>query len=75
MTTAVRAERASPAEKLRQEFIGFSKTLELSTAARDACLDFLMEKTRQSWINGKEFGWKKAWNWKKGDRGAAAAEA
>ena len=68
MTYDLKNDRVAPAEKLRLEFLSFAGELELAGPARDACLNFLMEKTRQAWINGKEFGWKKAWNWKKGDR-------
>lgn len=32
---------------------------------RQAVVNFVAEHTRRAWINGKEFGWKKAWNWKR----------
>lgn len=67
--------RLAPAEALRNDFLAFADTLGLTADARDACLSFLMEKSRAAWINGKEFGWKKAWNWKRGQKGGAQASA
>ena len=62
--------RLAPAEALRNDFLAFADTLGLTAESRDACLTFLMEKSRAAWISGKEFGWKKAWNWKRGQKGA-----
>lgn len=64
--------RLSPADALRTEFETFAETLGMDAEMRSACRDFLMEKTRQAWINGKEFGWKKAWNWKRGERSGSS---
>lgn len=61
--------RIAPADALRTDFLAFADTLGLSAESRDACLSFLMEKSREAWISGKEFGWKKAWNWKRGQKG------
>ena len=65
--------KTAPSEVLRKEFSELAGALGLAGAARDACMAFIMEKTRASWINGKEFGWKKAWAWKRENPTKAAA--
>ena len=49
---------------LRKEWRDFSANVNIADESRDAVEQFFLEKVRAAWINGKEFGWKKAWNWK-----------
>ena len=37
----------------------------MEQGVRQPLFDFLIEENRQAWIRGKEYGWKKAWDWKK----------
>lgn len=74
MSYAEARPKTSAIDVLRKEFTDFAGTLGLDPAMQDACLGFILEKTRVAWMNGKEFGWKKAWAWKR-ENGAKAAAA
>ena len=39
--------------------------LNIEPGTSEILLSFLLEENRISWIRGKEYGWKKAWDWKR----------
>ena len=49
--------------------------LNVEQGVRQPLFDFLIEENRQAWIRGKEYGWKKAWDWKKKQRQEQVQEA
>ena len=52
-------------EEVRADITQKFNTLEMQPAARKPILDLVLEENRQAWIRGKEYGWHKAWNWKR----------
>ena len=60
------------AEEVRAELTQKMQILNLASDSQKPVLDLVMEENRQAWIRGKEYGWKKAWNWKrkKAEQGA-----
>ena len=52
-------------DEVQAEFLSKVNELRIDPATQPALLSFFMEENRQAWIRGKEYGWKKAWNWKR----------
>lgn len=48
-------------EEITQKFHAFP----LEPTLQKSILDLVLEENRQAWIRGKEYGWNKAWNWKR----------
>ncbi len=53
------------AEEVRVEITEKVGTLQVEPAVQKTVLDLILEENRQAWIRGKEYGWHKAWNWKR----------
>lgn len=59
-------------DDVKQDFTNKVNEFGLEPGVSQPMLEFLLEENRQAWIRGKEYGWKKAWNWKRqGARQAA----
>ena len=62
-------ENLKTAETIANEFKSVIEDMdvEISEQEKERLTSFLLEETRQAWIRGKEYGWSKAWNWKRTD--------
>lgn len=52
-------------EEVRSQITMKFDTFKIEPVARKPILDLVLEENRQAWIRGKEYGWRKAWNWKR----------
>lgn len=52
-------------EQVREELTQKVGSFGLEPTMQKPVLDLILEETRQAWIRGKEYGWSKAWNWKR----------
>lgn len=53
------------AAEARAEITEKFNALNLDPSVQKPVLDIILKENRQAWIRGKEYGWKKAWNWKR----------
>lgn len=58
-------QKFKTAEQARAEMKEKLDALNLNDTSKKPVHDLLLEETREAWIRGKEYGWKKAWNWKR----------
>ncbi|PIR47478.1 hypothetical protein COV06_03415 [Candidatus Uhrbacteria bacterium CG10_big_fil_rev_8_21_14_0_10_50_16] len=52
-------------EEVRTEITQKFNALNVDASVQQSILDLVLEENRQAWIRGKEYGWTKAWNWKR----------
>ncbi|HBU27925.1 TPA: hypothetical protein DEB00_02295 [Candidatus Uhrbacteria bacterium] len=52
-------------EEVRAEITEKFNALNVESSVQQSILDLVLEENRQAWIRGKEYGWTKAWNWKR----------
>ncbi len=51
-------------ERAKQDIVSHLSQLGVAHEVHDPLTQYILEATREAWMRGKEFGWKKAWNWK-----------
>lgn len=64
-TTKTDAPAFKTVDEVKEDFQKKAVELNLDASLQEPLLTFFMEENRQAWIRGKEYGWKKAWNWKR----------
>jgi hypothetical protein len=52
-------------DEVKADFGAKVTELNIEPGTSQILLNFLLEENRMSWIRGKEYGWKKAWEWKR----------
>lgn len=64
-TTQEQTPSFKSVDEVKEEFSHKAQELNIDAAIQPQLLDYFMEENRQAWIRGKEYGWKKAWSWKR----------
>ncbi|MBT6253654.1 hypothetical protein HOI83_00240 [Candidatus Uhrbacteria bacterium] len=52
-------------DEVKADFDAKVTEMNIEQGTSQLLLAFMLEENRQAWIRGKEFGWKKAWTWKR----------
>lgn len=59
-------------DEVKADFSAKVTEMNIEPGTSQTLLNFMLEENRQAWIRGKEFGWKKAWTWKRKTEGQTA---